>query len=387
MSLAPIISKVSRPEGRSAILQPTIDGAIIVDDGYYNGFPIPHQFIDDGETISFYKKSSDHASKGPMIITRYSDGGDIIFKEQISIGGTPIETAALAFGVLASGRIIIGYQDDELYTSAKFAYSDDRGATWTASSTLSFGAGYSSSFSPVKMIVMPSGNILCPYYKFGIGGNPAIVGTMKSTDDGVSFAFDSVIFSHGGTGFGDDKGHEVAFCITDNTGSDATTKLIAVIRNADVVPYMHYKSADGGATWTTDTVTTDAAVGGPYNRHYIYKFGDFSNQQPVDLIVRSGTVYMVCGSRDETDGYKIRLMTASTADAYANDYNGWTSPSDISGTLNAYTLGSEIDCGYPVCFEDWEGKIFCQYYDISTETLDPMIATDRVWVKQLKIVD
>ncbi len=351
------------------------------DDGYYNGFPFPHQF-DDGTIISAYKKGGDHASLGDLTLAKSNNGGTSWTGSQITIGVTAIEVAALSIGVIpTTERLLLAYQDDELYTTIKFAYSDNKGLTWTAAGTIAAPHAGAYSPSPIKMIVLPSGKILCAYYCFNPAGT-ATVGFIESTNSGVSWAIGDTICANNGSGFGDNKGHEVAVAITHNTGVDATCKMIALVRNADAGPMMFYYSADGGENWATDLVSVDNP--GAYSRHYFYPY-QLSAAQPVDIIVRSGVVYVVCGYRPTAD-YRLTYVTATANDAYENNFHNWSALTDIVD-FNATTLAADIDCGYPVCFIDWQNKIWCHYYDVSTEPVNLGITTDRCWIKQIKIAD
>lgn len=357
---------------------------VIYDDGYYNGFPFTDT-LSNGDIFSVHKKSDAHAPKGPLIMLKSSDGGVTNSATQVTVNGTPIEIASLSMGRIPStGRILIAYCDDETYTFIKFAYSDNEGVSFTYADSINLGSGYSSSPSPVKMLVMPSGKIRMGYYAYGLGANPAIVGFINSTDDGESWTIGENIFSHGGTGYGDNKGHEFAFVVTDSTGVDSTTKMIAMIRNADAgCCFMHYYSADGGATWNTSF--TEDNPGG-YSRHYFYNFGSSTTAAPMDLIVHNDSVYMVTGYRDQTTNiFSLQVIRTTKANAYTNNKFNWTTV-DTLRFYNAGTLGSDIDCGYPVFFKTRNG-LFVRDYDISTETRNPAITEDRCWIYQYKIAD
>jgi hypothetical protein len=358
---------------------------VIYDDGYYNGFPFTDT-LSNGDIFSVHKKSDAHAPKGPLIMLQSSDGGVTNSATQVTVDGTPIEIAALSFGRIPStGRLLLAYCDDETYTFIKFAKSDDEGATWTQTDSLNFGSGYSTSPSPVKMLVMPSGKIRMGYYAFGLGANPAIIGFINSTDDGESWTVGEEIFSHGGTGFGDNKGHEFGFVITDNTGVDSTCKMIVLVRNADFgSAYMHYYSADGGATWNTSFTVDDP---GGYSRHYMYNFGVGSAASPVDIIEHNDSIYVVAGHRNEATGiYQLQYIVTTKDNAYINNVNNWGSVISLR-YYNAVTLGSSIDCGYPVFFKNRLGELWVRDYDVSTEPLNPAIAADRCWIYQFKIAD
>lgn len=388
MSILTIISSINAGNqntggGGGTYFTAPVTGKVI-DDGWYNGFPFPFQ-LGNGKLISIYKKSGSHAAKGPMTLAKSTNGGATWTESQITVGGTPIECASLSAFVLSSGRILIGYQDNELYTSLKFAYSDNEGSSFTASaSVLTNGTGLS--FSPVKMRILPSGKILCGYYTgYGAGEN-AQIGFVISTDNGSTWSFGPTIFSHGGTGFGDNKGYEFGFEIVDNTGSDATCKLIALVRNADVAPYMHYKSTDGGATWTTDLINSDAAPGGPYARHYLYKFGGYASAAPVDIVVHNNLVYVITGYRNSAGGqsFEIQFITATVADSLINNHNNWSAITTVITTAQ-----NDVNFGYPLAFEikttetDPSPQLWLHYYDVS-EIANNGLGTPRCFIKQIE---
>jgi hypothetical protein len=106
------------------------------------------------------------------------------------------------------------------------------------------------------------------------------------------------------------------------------------------------------------------------------------------VAVKDGYVWVVNGYRNTTTGlYKLRWMKATVANAYVNNFYNWSAVTDVL-TFNASTLGSDIDCGYPLFFIDHENKLWVHYYDVSTEAnTPPPTTTDRVWVKQRKIAD
>lgn len=372
------------PPSGGGSFSPTVQG-VIEDDGKYNGFPMTDTLA-NGNIFSIYKKSYDHAGAGYLMFNQTDDGGTTNTEFAIIVDGDTLQSAAHSLGIIRSiNRIVIAYQDDETYSFIKFAYSDNNGITFTQSDSIYFGAV--SSPSPVKMFVMPSGKIRMGYYRINVGADSSIVGFVNSTDNGLSWAIGESIFEHGGTGYGDNNGNEFGFVVTDSTGVDATTKMMALIRNSDQAVYMHYYSADGGATWNT-SFTEDAGAGGPYSRHYMYNFGGASNQSPVDIIRHNDSIYVVNGYRktNSSISYDLKYIVTSQANAYINNWNNWGAVDSLL-QFNATTLGSEVDCGYPVFFHDRQGKLWVRHYDVSTEPLNPAIAADRCWIYQFKIAD
>lgn len=364
---------------------PQTVASTVIDDGYYNGFPFP-AIMSNGDIVCLYKKAGGHAPKGPMTLARTTNGGSSWSEAQISVNGVPIESPVLSFVVLPNDRIIICYAEDETYTYLKFAYRDGYGHDFIFTDSINLGTGYSSSPSPIKMLVMPSGKIRCGVYRYGLTTNPAILAFINSTDNGESWTYGEEIFSTQNTGLGDYKGHEFGIVQANNTGVDSTTQLCVYVRPATVGIFLQYKSIDGGANWSTDTTTTYNP--GDYNGGLFYQP---VGANPVDLIIHNDSVYMVSGTRNTTPsffGYTLQVRRTTKENAFTNNHNIWKDvPVDTLLHFNAETLGSDIDCGYPLLFHDGNGELWAMYYDISTEAKDPMITEDRCWIKLIKIAD
>lgn len=383
-----------------------VDDQILVDDGYYNAFAMPHQVI-DGRCYTLYKKSGSHAAMGPLKFKRSTLVSGTWEEFQVSVGGTPITSAAHSWIQTQSGRFLVAYQDDEVYTSLKIAYTDgDPEDGFTLLHTISLGVGYVSSPSPIKMVVMPSGAIRFYVYKFGSGGNPAIAQDIYLTDNGNSWVWGGVVFNNAvahPSGFPDWKAHEIGVDIIEDTGTDGTCKMIALARvslaDEGGTYYLHYKSSDGGETWTQDSVSEDAGtftndndalVGGPFNRALLYSF--LGSNSPVCVQRFGALVVVVNGERNGTDGYKPKFITSDVTGAMRNKFDDWERPEEIDGNYNAFTLGSSIDCGYCVTFlwkmsaDDESPTLWMHDYDISTEPVDTGMSEDRCWIRQKQIV-
>jgi hypothetical protein len=372
-----------------------IEDQILEDDGLYNGFPMPMQVL-DGRLCVPFKKSGDHASIGPLIFKRSTLVSGVFEQFQFTVGGVPTEIAAYSWTQTPTGRFLVAYQDDELYTSVKIAYTDgDPANGFTLLHTIDLGAGYSSSPSPIKMIVMPSGAIRFYVYRYGLGANPALIQDIYLTDNGNTWGWGATM--HTGTndfptGSIDTwKAHEVGVVITEDTGVDATCKMLAWLRTA--LPndggtyYIVRTSVDGGASWQID-LTEDAGPGGPYSRGLAYNYP--ATNSPVDMILFNGLVYNINGVRELGD-YHGGFITATPAVAMANIWNTWSAITRIED-FNATTLGSTIDCGYNQWFiwklsvSDPAPQLWQAHYDVSTEPKNPAITEDRCWIKQKRIV-
>lgn len=382
------------------------DNQILDDDGYYNAFPMGFQAA-DGRLYVFYKKSGSHAAKGPFTVKRSTLVSGVFEQFQVKVNGTFIQSAAHSCIQTPTGRFLIAYQDDEAYTSVKIAYTDgDPANGFTLLHTIDLGTGYSSSPSPVKMLVMPSGAILFTVYRFGLGANPAIIQDIKLTANGNTWAWGAEIFNNSAdfpTGFPDWKVHEFGRCIVENTGVDSTCKIVGFARVAisdeGGTKYLHTLSTDGGGSYSADTVTEDAGtftddngatVGGPFNRGLLYSY--LSSNSPMDMILWGSTVVGINGERNGTNGYKPKYITATPTGAARNKFNDWARPVAVGSNYNAFSLGGSIDCGYPVLFEwklapeDTTTQLWFHDYDVSTQTRNPALTEDRCWIRQKRIV-
>lgn len=377
-----------------------VDDQILEDDGQYNAFAMPHQVI-DGRCYTLYKKAVDHASMGPLMFKRSTLVSGTWEQFQIEVDDVPIESAAHSWIQTPTGRFLVAYQDDELYTSVKIAYTDgDPEDGLTSLHNIDLGAGYSSSPSPIKMVVMPSGAVRFYVYKFGLTTNPAIIQDIYLTDNGDTWEWGAVVMNHdedAPAGFPDWKAHEIGVDIVDNTGVDATCKMIGIARtnigDGGGTYYLHFKSTDGGETWTRD-ITEDAGsfendngatVAGPFSRVLLYSF--LGSNSPVCVQLWGSTVVVVNGERNATNGYKPKYITSDAVGAMRNKWDDWERPVAIGSNYNAFTMASSIDCGYPIMFvwkmssDDESPTLWMHDYDNSTEA-----GADRCWIRQKQII-
>jgi hypothetical protein len=336
----------------------------LVDDGggliHYNGFPYP-DLMEDNSIITGWKRSATHADKGPFMLKRSSNGGSSWTERQVTVDGLDVECAALSLKVVGN-YVHIAYQDDELYTSVKFArilqselISDFENADFESTTTLNFLADYSSSpFS--QMVVMPSGKIFQPYYSVGTGPNAgkSISALIETTDNGVTWSFGPVIYTEASPNpVPGEVVSETAVAIVEEGATDADTKLVAYLRNETHQFYSHASSTDGGETWTIDPV------------NFFYEFGNQVARSPVAVILYNGLVYIICGRRDVSEVYTIEYVTCSVADALTNNQSGYSANVVIDYTSNAQSNGAAIDWGYPNPFVDSNGGLWCHFYDTS----------------------
>ena len=126
---------------------PSVTGTII-NDGVpgqaYDGFPWPVK-LPDGSILTFWKRAFDHASGGPLMMGRSTDGGATWTKRQVTVGGVGVTNVSLGAEII-DNVVHINYQDDTTYQTLKFArinaseiVSNFSGCTFTSGGTVTLG--------------------------------------------------------------------------------------------------------------------------------------------------------------------------------------------------------------------------------------------------------
>lgn len=391
-------------QASSIVINPLqwVDSMVMDDDGYYNGFPMVADAFGD-TLVGVEKKASGHAPAGPLVLLKSVNKGHAWTKVNIKVDGVEISSSNHSFMRHSTGTLIISYRVSGVIY---FAYNDNLNENFTSSATtISPGANNVVAQSPVKMIEMPSGNVLFLYYQVGSGGNPAIGSIMESSNRGQTFSFKSNIYSHNSAvsnpTLGDWRGNETSAAITHNTGVDATCKMIALVR-AEVADIggtypMFFYSSDGGTTWTTDAVNRDPGsyvddngvtisnTNPGFSRQLLYAF--IGTNSPFDIIKNGDSIYVVNGERNRTGGnkYALKYITASPDGAFQNKWSNWVRPRQVGPYYNAVTIGASVDCGYPVVFKA-NNTLYVAQYDVSTLAADPLKAETRVFSEIYKLI-
>lgn len=376
-----------------------IDSAIIVDDGWYNGFPMIADAV-GYSTVGIFKQSPTHAGGGPLPLIKTDNGGRIWTQKPISVDGVEISSTNHSFIRHSSGRLVISYR---VAGVIYFAYNDNLDTIFTSSATtISPGANNVVAQSPIKMLEMPSGNILFFYYQIGSAGNPTIGTIMESEDIGETFSFKSNIYNHNSAistpTLGDWRGNEIAVAITHNTGVDATCKMIALVRtevaNEGGTYFMFFYSADGGTTWANNAETSDpgsfvndlgATISNTspgLSRHLFYPF--LNSNSPVDIISHGDSIYVANGERNNTYGYALKWTSAIPDSAYVNRFSVWHRPVYFKRFYYADQAGSSTDCGYSVFFKANNRK-YVAHYDVSRQAAIPERSAKRILVQMIKL--
>ena len=324
------------------------------DTGLYSGFPWPAA-IPGGTIVTVWKESVSHADAGSLMLGKSSDGGVSWKIRPIVIQGSPIICTNFSFTIIPSGRLILSHKPDH-FTSLYFAYSDDGGESWApASGGFAYLAGYRS--APFSMpLRLPSGKLIQPFYSVPqTAGNPSIAGYIQSFDNGNTWSYGDTIAQHKPYSTHPSRygiTSEVCMAITDTGATDATTKIVAFLRNEEYKGWSHYKSSNGGISWSLDTTN----VFEKFAPGSVAKF-------PVAMIKHNGLFYIFAGVRRLND-YHIAYVTCTPADLFNNNPSGYSAEVRVHN-LNATTNGSEYDCGYPMPFHDHFHNLVLQWYDTS----------------------
>lgn len=387
------------PPPPDTFYSPYVEG-IAYDNGLYNAFSLVEQYT-DGSLINGFGSKASHAAGGAFVFGRSTDGGATWTHTNISVTGygTLTNVAAFAFGLIKeganAGRILIAWQDDT-YSWIKFGYRDDIAGAFTYAGQVNAPSGFQFSTNGAKIKLTTDGTFGCGYYTFS-GPSTESIGFITTTDDGETWTYQPPVYTLANIS-------EFDWCITHDTGSPSTWKVIIIARiwlPFDGATYYYFlKSTDGGTTFTYDS-TSDAGsfvndhgetVNGPFERGRQYSF--LTSNGPACVIKHNGEIIVACSERASGSGwtdYNLKFIKASPDDAFENNFFNWTRPMKIRG-YNSEELGSSIDCGYVNLFQyqEEEGgdlKLGFQDYDVSAETMDGGITTRRCHIYQGSLED
>jgi hypothetical protein len=310
----------------------------------YSAFPHTASFS-DGQIAMIFKESSGHAAAGPLMIGK-SDGSLTYSFSQLNVGGL-ISCANLGTGIF-SDRWIIDWQESDL-GPIQIAYSDNRGTSWTmATQPFTYPSGYSSAQFG-KIIKLGGGRLLKFYYCMPLStSDPSIAGCLKSDDNGATWSHytDIATRAHrttedGNTAITNGVGYtsEIYGVVTDPGTGNSDTKIVVFLRDEEIAggAHIHYRSADGGATWTRVTGTGSLFTAFIDYAAAVDKF-------PVHVIDHGGTFYVFAGAR-WTGNYRIAYVTATAANLFNNV--GYSAMNVMSYNANADANAASNDFGYP----------------------------------------
>lgn len=320
--------------------------AIVDVDTKYAGFPWPVQ--KDDTTIVFVKYSTTHADAGPMRYYKSWNGGrSWTTGANVTVGGTEISVTSLQTGIF-DNRITICYTEDT-YDSVKFAYSDNGGVTFTASTALPYQVAWTGSPSIQSMFNIVSDTIFSAHYEIDTDSSRAFL--IYSANNGVSWARGNTVLLQSGSVFPDGRTSEWSCVITEMGTMDANTKLASLHRNEDSQFYTFVSTANGFATSTEDVT------------NLMYEFGAQIDRAPTNMVNIGGIIYIVCGNRRVNSAYGIEWVTIPAASFYTNTQSDY-SKVKRSYVASAYTKSAAIDFGYPMLY-DYNGRPYITFYDVS----------------------
>jgi hypothetical protein len=339
---------------------------------YWNGHIVTK--TEDGWIYMYYMDAPSHTVFGPAYLTRSRDGINWEEGWLINFTGTTDEIGSIALGSIGN-RILMTYQHMVAgvpdYVTARFAYSDDGGQTFTPTTTFPVASlpvgDMVELFAYGEIVKIYGDTFYAPYYgNWSVDPNYSFY--FKTTDAGLTWSWGNVIMSADPDGIFPTGGgiNETWITVVEEGSSVATTKLLALVRSEKYYTFhFQWYSNDGGTTWNSIAVEqgkwfTEAnaldPLGGP-------DVG--SNTYPVSMIKKDGWIYVVYGHRGvngvDNGDHQLRVIKGKAIDAYNNPDN-WSQPNKLYFALSPKAFPN--DFGYTQPFEV-NGQLMCVFYDIS----------------------
>lgn len=345
---------------------------------YYSAFPYVSCFPSDGEIVSIYKKASNHAIEGPIRVTRSMNGGATWTENSIMINGEELICPAYAME-RAGNRLIVSYNISSTDNKYYFAYSDDRGYTWTDAGEVTLALSGYTNILWYRPVVMP-GKILQVYYGAPLDpvADPCIQGTIQSTDNGETWSLGPTINSQfaklegesSATAIANGRGtlSEPTMVITDTGATYADTKLAIYARNEDYTGFTHFKSSDGGATWTRNMVT------------FLLDFEPTNFRRPVAMIRYGDSMIVATGNRTNGD-YRLKYFSCTPDQLFNNDISNYGEVQQHPYDAVSDSVANTSSFGYHEMFIDGVGQLAAHFYDA-----DPRYTLEKKWILIKQIV-
>jgi hypothetical protein len=383
--------KITLTIGKPLPISGLVDNTIIytspTDAKGYPAFASAPSPLSDGSLVTGFKKSADHASQGDFAIVKSTNGGLTSSLHYVRTASGIVQTSMGTFYRDAVSGYLYALTVDantsgnspnflkvDTYRILESSFIADPDANWTQTTTVNFN-GYASGMVISDLwgavLKMPSGKIRVPISLRNTSTTRHIALFIESTDDGATWTIGSTpILDITATGtFPSTQFSEVNPVIVENGATDATTKIVVLIRNESYALWTHVKSSDGGTTWTQDNT---------YN--FGYYFSDISpiselnygspQHIPVCSILHDGTMYSVIGYRGTSSGTNkdvIAVMSMSVSEFFNNPQPKTTVTVTAlkSGTqiYNNVLNGDQIHFGYPELFHWTDGSLWLVYYD------------------------
>lgn len=331
----------------------------------YSAFPWNgKKALSDGSICVVFKKSGNHAAAGALMFGRSTDGGNNFNFDTISVSGYGLvdRCSNLSLLVLQQDRLITSWQTDAETSAMYFAKSLDKGYTWILIDSIKYhpdanvsgNTGYYA--AQFDLIEMPySKTVKQSFYDAPVNGtDPQHSGFINIDSSLTTVTLGDTISTQSGGSFPNGQHSEIALVITDSGTADNNVKIVAIERNEQYEGFTHYKSSDGGHTWTrNDSYVLNVLFPSPVERY------------PVSMINMGDSVYIYAGIR-HTGDYYIGYTSITPAALFSNTSSAYSALHRIQD-LNADTNGAYIDCGYIVSMRDYYNKKVLHWYDTAPD--------------------
>lgn len=332
----------------------------------YNMVPYPIVLADNC-IFSIHKLSSNHAAGEIIMMGVSRDGGATRDYRQTTVGGVLVGGTNLVASKIGL-YVYLARQTDTQNVEisrclASEILSDFDNADFTVVDNYDFGgAGYL--VGTRAFMEISNGEIWLPY--FFVESGHGFCSYLKSSD-GLTFTNGNVAYDRV------DSAIPVEPCYIETSPGTIVCMMRRLLGEGGAYFYQA-KSTDYGENWST---LADPAV---------YTFGD-TQGNPIEVFIRSGTVYMINCNRKVPTPFKIEYATATIADFEAKNQGAYSAVQVVPYTVGASNPPFNVpqDFGYCVAFQDWEGKIWVQFYDISAD--HDGTNGRQCWIYQIKITD
>lgn len=385
MSLLTIISELCKRQVEGSIFNPiagvngeTVNGSTRPSLHRYTGFPWVDG-LSDGTVVSGYKESANHVAAGPFMFG--TSGGGLSFSySQINVPGYGLVSCSnLSLKVLPGDKILITWQTDAETSQLFAAYSTNKGVTWTYIGGLTYhtaanvGAGtgyYAAQYG--KPLVFPSGKIWQFVYDAPVSGTGDQHGYFVEINAALTtLSIGPTVSTQTGAAFPNGYHSEGLPIMVENTGVDATCKIVVIQRNETYEAFTHYRSTGGATgTWTRN----DSYLLNIFWTTAIEKF-------PIsDYVLRGSLFYLIVGIRNTGD-YFGAYSSITATDLWNNTSTGYNA---LVRFIDYYadTNAAAIDCGYPTAID----RQFTGINEILTQSYDSNPGWSGAGEKEERIV-
>lgn len=311
-----------------------------------------------------FKNALDHVSPASLPLMISYDGGAHVDSLNLiyAFGNDP--------GVTAISDSLFMFCTSGYTTNILIFYSIDGGRTIVLTDSVDQAGEANYPFD--KFLKLPSGKIT--FTTYGLDGSNYYIRTVSSTDNGVSWDWDELITS--GTLAGPINLNECSWDIVNEPTSNATTKILMVIRDEFLDGPQQWTSSDGGDTWTF--------------RGTIEQLDDADDTYgfPVYVIKYGKDVYLVTAPRTTVEGastapdFYITSMRG-VVDSVFTDPTKWPLPNVLYKSQDSYRgVGDYFDFGYsyPFIYND---VLLAVFYDVNALRDPPDIWTT---IKTMRVV-